>query len=369
MRKRLLIFFLLASSLLPIVAYAADDDKLIPAPNLSIPIPGLSFSAALDDGNYLTADFIGEYISGIYRYALGVAAILAVVMIMVGGVQYILGSASGGEAVAAAKKRITNGITGLVLLLSTYALLSVINPDLTFLRSIKIQTIDQIRLSLDTQGPEGSGGACGSGTWESLPAPYRDIVQAAKNDPAVACAIPDGIMSPTGGSLPNCSNHHWFDAETTRATGGDYKKIKKLDWAAPWGSAILSPFAGTVTYQEQSVTDTNLCGNRITIKSSDGEGAVVICHAKDFMNGSGEFVNGAQVAQGDVIGHVGGVCCSGQPERSGWITQCATGGTMCDHPDQNQDCSCQPIHMAGNTTGPHVHMSFYYGGNILSCLQ
>ena len=69
-----------------------------------------------------------DYITGIYRLAFWAAAVLAVVMIVWGGVQY-----AGSEAVTSketAKKQIMAAVGGLVLALGSYLLLQTINPDL-----------------------------------------------------------------------------------------------------------------------------------------------------------------------------------------------------------------------------------------------
>lgn len=333
-------------------------------PQLSVKIPGLTLSNPYTEDGKLTVNFLPEYIAGIYRVSLGLAAIFAIVMIMIGGAQYVIGSGTGGEAVAAAKTRITNAVTGLVLILCAYTILYVINPRLTFFDSLKIESISEVELDFDTGGDEGGGGVTGgTGTWENLTEPYRTIVSSAKNDSVVACTINDGLASPTG-FLPNQGQHHWYDRERN----GDYTKINNLDWAAPWGQEIYAPFAGVVTYAEQLDTK-NKCGNRIYLKATDGKGSITICHAKDFLNSAGKYVGGATVTQGEVIGHLGGVCCSGQSAPSGWVTQCLNTGTSCNKPSTNQDCSCQPINMAGNTTGPHVHVTFNSGGSILSCLK
>lgn len=92
---------------------------------------------------------IGSYINLIYTYGLGTASIIAVVMMMIGGAQYIIGSGTGGEAVAAAKTRITNAVTGLALLFCIYIILYAVNPDLTVFKTIQMP---RIKPSLFVQG-------------------------------------------------------------------------------------------------------------------------------------------------------------------------------------------------------------------------
>lgn len=140
-------------------AQAESDAKTaaeLLTPRLSIDIPGLSLTSPWTSGSDVVTKFLPEYIAGVYRYALGIAAILAVVMIMIGGAQYLIGSSTGGEAVAAAKTRITNAITGLVLVLSAYLVLYITNPALTLLESLALQRIDPITFLVDNGDTSGS---------------------------------------------------------------------------------------------------------------------------------------------------------------------------------------------------------------------
>jgi hypothetical protein len=137
-----------------------DTTKQLLTPTLNVPIPDLTFSPILDDGNALTISFIGEYISGLYKYLLGVATLIAIVMIMIGGLQYTF-AASGGE-VGKAKKRITDAATGLVLLLSVYMILYAVNPQLVGLGPITLENIQYVDLV------NNSGDSGGNITTENL---------------------------------------------------------------------------------------------------------------------------------------------------------------------------------------------------------
>ena len=123
-------------------------------PRLNIDIPGVSFSDITEEGGVLYVKTLPEYISAVYRYALGIAAIFAVVMIMIGGAQYIIGSGTGGEAVDAAKQRITNAVTGLVLVLAAFVVLYVVNPNLTSFQALEIQTIAEAQFLIPEDGED-----------------------------------------------------------------------------------------------------------------------------------------------------------------------------------------------------------------------
>lgn len=69
---------------------------------------------------------LGDYVVRAYNYALGFVLMIAIIMVMVGGVQWIL--ARGGGGVEAAKKRISNAVLGVILLLAAYLILNTISP-------------------------------------------------------------------------------------------------------------------------------------------------------------------------------------------------------------------------------------------------
>ncbi|HSD12472.1 MAG TPA: hypothetical protein VLC10_02840, partial [Patescibacteria group bacterium] len=76
-------------------------------PRLSIDIPGLTFQRIDSVGAYIDVPWISNYISAVYSYAVGVAGLLAGVMFVIGGFQYLT---AGGDAsrVSQGRDRITN---------------------------------------------------------------------------------------------------------------------------------------------------------------------------------------------------------------------------------------------------------------------
>ena len=70
-----------------------------------------------------------EYLTWAFRFALALAGFLAVMMIVIGGVEYIISGANEASR-SGAKKRISNAISGLVLALVSYLVLYTINPSL-----------------------------------------------------------------------------------------------------------------------------------------------------------------------------------------------------------------------------------------------
>ncbi|MDO8626531.1 MAG: pilin [Candidatus Magasanikbacteria bacterium] len=76
---------------------------------------------------------LGDYLQQIYRYSIMMAGILAVVVIMISGVQWLTSGGSS-EKITSAKKRLGGAIMGLFLVYMSYSILTWINPALTTLR-------------------------------------------------------------------------------------------------------------------------------------------------------------------------------------------------------------------------------------------
>ena len=117
----------------------------IPTPEISIPTIKLSAVNCTQSGGSYTCDipWIGEYINGIYKYGLNIAGILAALVLMGGGLLWLI---SGGDAskITQAQNMIVGSITGLMILMSSYILLTQINPDLVKMKSISLGVINKI---------------------------------------------------------------------------------------------------------------------------------------------------------------------------------------------------------------------------------
>ena len=160
-----LIAFLISLSLLgilsgPQLALAETAEVEVIEPELQIPIPGLDFSgsvlhggaAGTDDcgAGEVCVDTLGIYLNAVFRYAVGAAVLLTIVLIMIGGIEYMVGSAAGG--VARAKKRMQNAAMGLILTLSVAVIVAFINPDITNTGTLVLEVArpaDEITVELE----------------------------------------------------------------------------------------------------------------------------------------------------------------------------------------------------------------------------
>ncbi len=112
--------------------------------NIHEKIPGQEGKAGLINGvNYgkKGVDTLQDYLESIYKFGIAIVAILAVVMVGIGGFMYIVTSVGNAGKIADAKDIITSALTGLVMALLAWLILFVINPDLvgTKLKPIKIE--------------------------------------------------------------------------------------------------------------------------------------------------------------------------------------------------------------------------------------
>lgn len=99
---------------LPIISFAADTSNY----ELLAPFPG--------QPRQITS--LSDYLIALFWLILGSAVVLAVVMIVVGGIEYMLAGLPSSKQKG--KDRITGAVMGLLLALSSYLILRAVNPQL-----------------------------------------------------------------------------------------------------------------------------------------------------------------------------------------------------------------------------------------------
>lgn len=144
-----------------------DDLLVSPPPKLQVNIPGLTFTEIAKNSSYIDDDgnviipipWLGEYIAGIYTFAMIIASVLAVVVIIVSGVRIIV--SGGGEQKSAGYKGIAGAVVGLLIAWGSYAILYTISPDLTAFKALKVRYVAPVDMppdlgeSMDESGPTG----------------------------------------------------------------------------------------------------------------------------------------------------------------------------------------------------------------------
>jgi len=117
----------------------AADAKFTPQVGI-----GTDFQAGVPKTPNGSTKMIGEYVRAIYKYAIGIVGILAAVVLMIGGVMWIV---AGGNATAIgeAKSWIGASLTGLLLALCSYFILATVNPALVDFKTSAVKTVEQIK--------------------------------------------------------------------------------------------------------------------------------------------------------------------------------------------------------------------------------
>ncbi len=154
------------------------------------PIPGIQYAT----GKYGSVE-LGPYLASMFKLGIGLCSVFAVLMIMIGGLEYVLTEKAGSKEDA--KTRISGAIVGLLLALSSYIILYTINPCL---------------ISLDfTRGAYEQG--CQSGSYSPPPANSTQ-------------SLTGGFLRPSDGLLPSGSTwqysdqgKYWYPQDSSKEPG------------------------------------------------------------------------------------------------------------------------------------------------------
>ena len=126
------IFLMLPDS---VSAMKFEPQVAIPGSEFQITEEGKEGEIAI--GN--STEMIGKYIIAIYKYSIGIVGILAAVVLMWGGLVWLTAGGNSSR-IEDAKAWIGAALTGMVLMLGSYTILNIINPDLV---NFKISKVEQ----------------------------------------------------------------------------------------------------------------------------------------------------------------------------------------------------------------------------------
>jgi hypothetical protein len=162
----------------PVIPQSSDNQQKQPTatppvvPKLQINIPGFTgftnkiefcfsnpdltdMSQCPAKDRVFAIPWLAQYIIAIYQWALRAIVILAIFMIMLGGVQWII-SHGNPTAISSAKSKIGASIIAVVIILCVNLILSLINPQLTILKPITLNRVARVDLEADIE--EGNKG-------------------------------------------------------------------------------------------------------------------------------------------------------------------------------------------------------------------
>ena len=141
LRNTVIIFILCAFFIVGGFYASAEEEETEYAPfpyyELEVPI----------GSKYMVTD-VADYIRTIYTFGVSIIGVVATVMIMFGGMKWLLAAGSQSK-IGDAKEIIISAVVGLVLALTSYLLLNTINPKLVTMSSIAVETI-----KVEAQGME-----------------------------------------------------------------------------------------------------------------------------------------------------------------------------------------------------------------------
>ncbi|MFZ2804096.1 MAG: C39 family peptidase [Patescibacteria group bacterium] len=217
----------------------ATPNIIARAPQLNIPIPGLTFAdyATLQNGS-INEPFLAQYIAGWYRYLVGASVIAAAVMIVYGGFRYIIGATS--NDISHSKEIIRDAIVGLFLVLGAYTILNTVNQAALLNQTLNVTYINPVAFALENSnaglaGVPGQPGATYANALGPIPVtkappPTTDVA------PTEPTQVPPSNAAPGTAPLPE-------NPGGPSTAQGSCNPIGKVTYfaqaAAPWGSKPL----------------------------------------------------------------------------------------------------------------------------------
>ena len=141
------IFFVSATLAIVLGGIYTKTTDVTKAPyTLLTPLPcnaglGGTNCTTVNGSSVMTSIDLADFISYAYKLMLALAVVLAVIMITIGGFEYMLSGAM--DTKSDAKKKITDAVLGLLLALCSYLILYTIDPNLVSTSNLCIPPIGQ----------------------------------------------------------------------------------------------------------------------------------------------------------------------------------------------------------------------------------
>ncbi|MFH0857515.1 MAG: C39 family peptidase [Candidatus Magasanikbacteria bacterium] len=204
-----------------------NQEKMLEFENLQVELPGFSLEEAVkksyidtktDTSKSFTSSFLALYITAVFRYALIVISILAVIFTMFSGLQWMT---SGGNraTIQQAQTRIQRSIIAIIIAVTAYTLLNVINTRLTQLQSLEVEFVPAIDWAIGNEDVENP------------------------TDPP----LPDSVGNPTPVSVEPGKMSYGYNNVPYFAQG-----------AEPWGPMHYGPANCSATYRSGSCGPTSI---------------------------------------------------------------------------------------------------------------
>src|SRR3989338_2034110 len=199
-------------------------------------IPGLTSGVTADTAG------LAKFFNNLYRFTIGVAGVLAVIMIIWGGLE--ISTQDSVSKKSDGKQRIYNAIFGLVLVLSPVLIFSIINPKILNL-SLNLPPIDLTTAPVTiTSCPQYQTGIPPNCT----PLPLCTSTLRTNCTPVAAAAFDEGSY-PTPPSGAAC-----YELATTDSSGNNYMCFRRLSGAMSCNQILSSNSDTGATARKAGVT-------------------------------------------------------------------------------------------------------------------
>lgn len=256
MKKLGALSLLCATILTPVPAFAqstyqcSDTDTSFCA---LAPVPGLNLD---ESGKPVqpSPQGVATFLNNLYIFAIGIAVILAVGMIIYGGVKYALSQVP--SAKGDGKRQITQALFGLVLVLAPALVFTIINPEILKLNV----NFEALQTSWGTYG--GTTNPVG-GTAAATPSPnggYTESVQALQDQCRAAGGVPR-ITGPSTSPTVTCDPAPIPPAPGTKVT---------VDACYSQGGGAGSPLPTTKTCATASASEKGNKANCLDLSDQPG---------------------------------------------------------------------------------------------------
>jgi hypothetical protein len=272
--KILLFTFSFSFLFLSATPVLAASDPICFKPQIEIPGMDKVFEVCptgADYGYKITGLGIGQFIIVVFKYSIGIIGILAAIVLMVGGVIWL--TAGGNQSkVGEAQNWIKGSLTGLVLALTSFLLLSTINSSLVVIKNIAPWEVGE--------RPSGCCNECTKTKPEDLcgDTPPNEVVSGGKST----------YTCPKGSTEYNPATH------ICREKGGSYKVVRNEGccvytarvaptWATPGEIPFIGKYAKKIMI---GAIETNIgtgCVSGIKYKSVDD------CNKEIYTMGGGKW--------------------------------------------------------------------------------
>jgi len=184
------------------------------------PIPGLTDPATLNTASGINANTLANFFNNLYKFLIGLAAILAIIEIIWGGLEYSTQDSISKKSDG--KHRIYQAIFGLVLVLSPVLVFSIINPSILNL-SLNLDPLDTISKPMPVAGGDQTTllGACtGSSCGKNITIIYYAAKKVLDNSPGTGAPSNTYNFDPSTGKVISGQNQTSRDNFVAGCVGG-----------------------------------------------------------------------------------------------------------------------------------------------------